>query len=201
MVGSPADLPAPISRAFTFSKQTKPKDNIMITLECNYSKKLGLPGYSSHQFAITLRTEIADLNQVQSESARLYKLLQEGVDTSIKETGYLPTNGSNGNGQRGGNGSNGKDQGNGNGHNQNQPAENGDWNCSGKQRDLILKIVEEHKLEKAKVEGLAQDRFGKTVKALNKLEASGLIEELLEMTGQNKGRARFSSRFQRAGGR
>ena len=77
----------------------------MITLECNYSKKLGLPGYSSHQFAITLRTEIPDLNQVQTESARLYKLLQEGVDTSIKETGYLPTSG-NGNGQRGGQGSN-----------------------------------------------------------------------------------------------
>jgi hypothetical protein len=166
----------------------------MITLECNYSKKLGLPGYSSHQFAITLRTEIADLNQVQSESARLYKLLQEGVDTSIKETGYLPTNG-NGNGQRSG------QSGNGNGHNQNQPADNGDWNCSGKQKDLILKIVEEHKLEKAKVEGLAQDRFGKTVKALNKLEASGLIEELLEMTGQNKGRSRFQGRYQRAGGR
>ena len=35
----------------------------MITLECNYSKKLGLPGYSSHQFAITLRTEIADLTK------------------------------------------------------------------------------------------------------------------------------------------
>ena len=81
------------------------------------------------------------------------------------------------------------------------PAENGDWNCSGKQKDLILKIVEEHKLEKAKVEGLAQDRFGKTVKALNKLEASGLIEELLEMTGQSKGRSRFQGRYQRAGGR
>jgi hypothetical protein len=156
----------------------------MITLECNYSKKLGLPGYSSHQFAITLRTELADVNQVQTESARLYKLLQEGVDTSIKETGYLPANGS-GNGQRGGNG-NGQPQ-----------AEN--WNCSGKQRDLILKIVEEHKLEKAKVEGLAQDRFGKTVKALNKLEASGLIEELLEMTGQSKGNGRRW--FAKAGGR
>jgi hypothetical protein len=60
----------------------------MITLETNYSKKIGLPGYSSHQFAITLRTELADLNQVQLESARLYKLLQEGVDTSIKEIGY-----------------------------------------------------------------------------------------------------------------
>ena len=154
----------------------------MITLECNYQKKLGLPGYSSHQFAITLRTEIADLNQVQSESARLYKLLQEGVDTSIKETGYLPANG-NGNGQRGG------QIGNGNGQSQ---ADNGAWNCSGKQRDLILKIVEEHKLEKAKIEALAQDRFGKTVKALNKLEASGLIEELLEMTGQSKGQESFS---------
>ena len=159
----------------------------MITLECNYSKKLGLPGYSSHQFAITLRTELADVNQVQAESARLYKLLQEGVDTSIKDTGYLPVNG---NGQR---------SGNSNGHNQNQPAENGAWNCSNKQRDLILKIVEEHKLEKAKVEGLAQERFGKTVKALNKLEASGLIEELLEQTGQSKVNGRRW--FAKAGGR
>jgi|ERR1039458_16661 hypothetical protein len=169
----------------------------MITLECNYSKKLGLPGYSSHQFAITLRTEITDLNQVQAESARLYKLLQDGVDTSIKETGYLPTNG-NGNGS--GNGQRSGQNDNGNGHNQNQ-AENGAWNCSGKQKDLIIKIVEEHKLEKAKIEGLAQDRFGKTVKALNKLEASGLIEELLEQTGQSKGRSRFQGRYQKAGGR
>ena len=69
------------------------------------------------------------------------------------------------------------------------------------QTDLILKIVDEHKLEKAKVEGLARDRFGKTVKALNKLEASGLIEELLEMTDQSKGRSRFQGRYQRAGGR
>src|ERR1039458_3993449 len=168
----------------------------MITLECNYSKKLGLPGYSSHQFSITLRTEIADLNQVQSESARLYKLLQEGVDTSIKETGYLPTNGGNGNGQRGG--QNGNGNGNGNGQSQ---ADNAAWNCSGKQKYLILKIVEEHKLEKAKIEGLAQDRFGKTVKDLNKLEASGLIEELLEMTGQPKDRSRFQGRYQKAGGR
>ena len=52
-------------------------------------------------------------------------------------------------------------------------------------------------------EALAQDRFGKGVKALNKLEASGLIEELLEKTGQNQGNARnrFQRRFQRAGGR
>ena len=159
----------------------------MITLECNYQKKLGLPGYSSHQFAITLRTEIADLNQVQTESARLYRLLQEGVDTSIKETGYLPTN--NGNGQRGGQCSN-----------RGPSQETDGWNCSDKQKNLILKIVEEAKLEKAKVETLAQDRFGKTVKALNKLEASGLIEELLEMTGQSKGNG-GRRWFAKAGGR
>ena len=163
----------------------------MITLECNYSKKLGLPGYSSHQFAITLRTEIADLNQVQAESARLYKLLQEGVDTSIQQVGFLPAaNGTgNGNGQRGGQV-----------NSRAQTPEQDAWNCSGKQKDLILKIVEEHKLEKAKIEGLAQDRFGKTVKALNKLEASGLIEELLEMTGQSKGNGRRRW-FAKAGGR
>ena len=57
--------------------------------------------------------------------------------------------------------------------------------CSPKQQSLILKIVEEHKLEKAQVEALAQDRFGKTVKALNKLEASGLIDELLGKSGRN----------------
>lgn len=158
----------------------------MITLECNYSKKLGLPGYSSHQFSITLRTEISDLTQIQGESARLYKLLQEGVDASIKEIGYLPAANGNGNG-------------NGNGKSNGRTAQDNDaWNCSDKQRDLIEKIITEHKLEKDKVEGLAQDRFGKGVKALNKLEASGLIEELLEMTGQSKGR---QNRFQKAGGR
>jgi hypothetical protein len=166
----------------------------MITLECNYSKKLGLPGYSSHQFSITLRTEIADLTQVQAESSRLYKLLQEGVDTSIKETGYLPA--TNGNGHRNGGG-------NGNGNGQGAATHQERWNCSDKQKNLIQKIVEENKLDKSEVEALAQERFGHGVKALNKLEASGLIEELLEKTGQSQGnrRNRFQGRYQRAGGR
>jgi hypothetical protein len=165
----------------------------MITLECNYSKKLGLPGYSSHQFAITLRTEIADVNQVQSESARLYKLLQEGVDTSIQQVGFLPA--ANGNANGNGNGQRGSQ-----GNSRAQTPEQDAWNCSDKQKNLILRTVEEHKLEKAKVEGLAQERFGKTVKALNKREASGLIEELLEMTGQSKGNGRRRW-FAKVGGR
>jgi hypothetical protein len=164
-----------------------------IVMEANYSKKLGLPQYSSHQFSITLRTEIADLTQVQAESARLYKLLQEGVDASIKEAGYLPVSIATG--------GNGRGNGNGNGNGQHQVTDNEAWNCSYKQKDLIQRIVAENNLEKAKVEALAQDRFGKGVKALNKLEASGLIEELLEQTGHSRGngRGRFPSRFQRAG--
>ncbi len=167
----------------------------MITLECNYSKKLGLPSFSSHQFGITLRAEIADVNQVQAESARLYKLLQEGVDASIKEAGYLPT--ANGNGNANGNGhSNGNGS---NGHAQHSD----EWNCSEKQKNLIQKIVAENGLNKNQVEALAQERFGAGVKTLNKLQASSLIEELLEQTGQDKTnrRNRFQSRFQKAGAR
>ena len=154
----------------------------MITLECNYSKKLGLPQYSSHQFSITLRTEIADLGTVQGESARLYALLQQSVDASIQHTGFLP--GATSNSQ------NGSGTGNGNGRQES-------WACSSKQRDLIVKIVEENKLDKNQVEALAQDRFGKSVRALNKLEASGLIDELLTQTGgtpNGNQRRRFNGR-------
>ena len=78
---------------------------------------------------------------------------------------------------------------------------NDNWECSDKQKGLILKIVEEHHLDKKEIEALAQERFGKGVKTLNKLEASGLIEELLEKYGDSKGNGRrFSnSRYQRAG--
>lgn len=164
----------------------------MITLKCDYSKKLGLPGYSSHQFSISLETEITDVSQVQAESARLYKLLQEGVDSNIQQVGFLPSEPAKTNG-------NGHQNGNGNGHQHSIKPQDDKWACSDKQKELILKITDENKLDKTKVDLLAQDRFGKGVKQLNKLEASGLIEELLEQTGQSKPRnARFG---QKAGSR
>ena len=145
-----------------------------LVIEANYSKKVGLPGYSSHQFSLTLKAEITDINQAPAESARLYRLLQDGVDTSIQQVGWLPdakpTNG-NGNGHSNGNSRNGN--GTTNGHSD-------QWNCTPKQQDLIIKIVDDNRLDKAEVEKLAQDRFGKGVKQLNKLDASGFIEELFE---------------------
>ena len=156
----------------------------MITLEANYSKKIGLPGYSSHQFSVTLKSELSDVSQVEQESARLYDVLQNSVDSNIQQIGFLPGEAK----------SNGNGNGNGNGHHKPQDEK---WACSDKQRELILKITDENKLDKAKVEGLAHDRFGKGVRQLNKLEASGLIEELLEQNGQSKPRGQ---RFQKAGG-
>ena len=157
----------------------------MIILEANYSKKIGLPGYSSHQFSVSLKTELADVGQVQTESSRLYALLQQSVDSNIKQVGFLPGEAkTNGNGQ--------------NGHPHSvRPAEE-TWKCSPAQKELILKITDEHKLDKTQVDQLALDRFGKGVKALNKLEASGLIDELLVQTGQSQPR---TGRFSKAGGR
>ena len=56
--------------------------------------------------------------------------------------------------------------------------------CSDKQKELILKLVEQHGLEKKEVEALAKEMFGLPVKTLNRLQASGLIEELLERHGK-----------------
>jgi hypothetical protein len=150
-----------------------------IVIEANYSKKLGLPQYSSHSYSITIRSEIADLSQVERESSKLYSLLQGAVDREIVESGFVPEVGAA----------------------QSRPTNyqsNGDgWACSDKQRDLILKIVDEHRLDKQEVEAFAKELFQKPVKVLNKLEASGLIEELLEKYGQKKGNGNGGRSYQR----
>ena len=135
-----------------------------VQIEVNYSKKLGLPNYSSHQFAITVRKEVTDLSQVEKESSQLYRLLQDSVDREIQQTGYIPEVANNRNGS-------------GNGH-QSPPAREEYWQCSPKQRQLIERIVDENQLEGTEVEELARERFNLPVNRLNKLQASGLIEEL-----------------------
>ena len=160
-----------------------------ITLEANYAKKLGLPNFSSHQYCVTIRTELTDLSQVEAESSRLYALLQTAVDREIQNVGFMPDAstygmkpGQNGNGHP----SNGN--GSGNGHPSNDrraPAPAGDgWNCTEGQKGFVLRIINENKLDKNEVEQMAQQLFGIGVKELDKLQASQLIEELLEKTGK-----------------
>ena len=166
-----------------------------IKLIANYSKRLGLPGYSSHQFSVSVETELVTTDDVAAESERLYQRLQSTVDEQMLKTGFVPP------GTYGMEGANESDA----------PApgtvtqihENGRWKCSDKQKDLILKLVDEHSLDKNEVDHLSRQRFGKGVKQLSKLEASGLIDELLDTHGssQRQNNRRSGSAYNGARGR
>jgi hypothetical protein len=173
-----------------------------IKLIANYSKRLGLPGYSSHQFSVSVETELSAAGDIAGESERLYQLLQSNVDEQILHTGFVPP------------GNYGMDppEDNPRTDNASAPATNvtqwqrgSAWKCSDKQKDLILKLVEEHQLDKADIEALANERFGKGVKLLNKVEASGLIDELLDTHGganrQGNGNRRNGSAYSGTNGR
>lgn len=162
-----------------------------ITLVSDYSKKLGLPGFSSHQFSVSIQTELTDLDRVPSEVARLYQLLQQAVDREIQQTGFVPADGY-GEPQRSlpGNGSGyasrrntAPGNGYGNGHAPHRraasPNENGAWQCSDKQRRLLADLSRELQLSEEDLDERALRLFQRTARQLNKLGASGLITDLL----------------------
>jgi len=166
-----------------------------VFIEANYSKKVGLPHFSSHQYSVTLRTEISDLSSLEKTNAELYGKLQAAVDTQIVNVGVLPD------------GADGKtpvppsrSQ---------QPAQRSAppatqstasvWRCSDKQRDLILKMITEHSLVTVSIDALAMQRFGVGLQQLNKVQASGLIGELMETYGKSSTNGRHSSYAGRGG--
>jgi hypothetical protein len=156
----------------------------MIKLIANYSKRLGLPGYSSHQFSVSCETEITNVSDVAAESARLYETLQQSVDEQIQSTGFVPDTdyGSNGNGsikpvnrianasKTNGLTTNGADKG---------------WRCSDKQRELVLKLIADHNIETA-VGEMSMQMFGKSPENCNRLECSGLIARILDEYASKK---------------
>ena len=144
-----------------------------ILIELQYGKKLGLPEYSSHNFSVSLKAEVARLEDVPGEVERVYQILQASVDEQIVSPGFVPGGEARPPARNGGS----------NGIGDTKP-----WKCSDKQRALIVKIVDENKLDRAEVEQLAITRFGHGVAVLNKLEASGLIDELLGKVGRAGGR-------------
>lgn len=148
-----------------------------IQLKLDYSKKLGLPQYSSHQFSVSLTSEVNDVAQIHAEVERIYHVLQDAVDAQIVNPGVVP----------GGEVAESVVK---------PPApatESPDqWACSPAQKNLILDLVERNRLDKTQVEQLAQERFGCGVKQLNKLKASALIDELMGCCGETK--PRFTGR-------
>jgi hypothetical protein len=71
----------------------------------------------------------------------------------------------------------------------------GTWNCSQKQRELIEKIGKENNLDQNALDSLAGKMFGATVQALNKLQASGLIDALLDQYGKRNQREQDGRRY------
>ena len=160
----------------------------MIKLIANYSKRLGLPGYSSHQFSISVEAELNNTDDVRAEASRLYTTLQQSVDSEIQNTGFVP--------------------GNGYGETKeekraewpvivrNTNSQQQSWKASDKQRDLILKVITENGVDRSDVEALAFEMFGTSnLPELNRLQASGLIDELLSRYGKKKGQSgRYNGR-------
>ncbi len=168
-----------------------------IKLSANYSKKLGLPQYSSHSFSASVEVELTDITQVEEEVQRLYQLLQHSVDQEIQNPGFVPASGNpphNGNSHSSnGRYSNGNQQNGSNGYQKGRTAQDG-WNCTDGQRGFILRIISDNKMEKQEAEDLSQQLFGLGVRQLNKMQASQLIEDLLVKAGKPARQNRWNPR-------
>lgn len=158
-----------------------------IKLVANYSKRLGLPGYSSHQFSVSVETELRDLTEADKEMANLYHQLQQNVDAQIQETGFVPSEAY---------GSSSPQRQAPSQHNptktQDQStADHDGWGCSDKQEKFIRRIMAENNLSSSVIDELAHQRFGRPAPRLNKMQASGLIDALLDQYGtKGKGNQR-----------
>ena len=137
-----------------------------LTLVANYSKKVGLPNFSSHSFSISCTKEITSIDHVEEESTELYSILQHAVDTQLENVGYMPEQG----------GSTHKEVPTNrittNGVRNDRPGSS--WQCTEKQETLLKKLVNDHNLEQ-----MAEEMFNQPVSSLNKLQASALIRRIL----------------------
>ena len=163
-----------------------------IKLIANYSKRLGLPGYSSHQFEVSIETEINNTSELSLKTERLYGSLQTAVDAQIQQVGFVPDE-----------------------HYGTQAAQTSvpgafrsqttstssvrrtpsasvpessvetvpAWKCSEKQQSLILELAGKAGLDDSALNELASRRFN------NRMEASGLIDELMNRSGATSKRS------------
>ena len=169
-----------------------------VKIIANYSKRLGLPGYSSHQFSVSVERELASADNVSAEASALYQTLQRAVDQEMQKTGFVPATeyGS-------------ADQAVKAGTLKQTPAiaheqiQDKPWKASEKQRELVFKIVDNSGIEIEVVEAISDEMFGHGHLAeLNKIQMSGLIDELLSRYGKRERRehspqSRFKGRVTR----
>ena len=138
-----------------------------ILLQFDYGKKLGLPNYSSHNFGVSMKAEVSDPEDIPQEAERAYGILQQAVDKQMENPGFLPSP-----------------------RQENQDQTNGTdpqkWNCTEKQRGLILKILSQNDLPESEVEQVAQEITGRPMSDLQKGQASLVVGEVLDRWGKHR---------------
>ena len=138
-----------------------------ILLQFDYGKKLGLPNYSSHNFGVSMKAEVSDPEDIPQEAERAYRILQQAVDKQMENPGFLPS----------------PRQENQDQTNETDPEK---WNCTEKQRGLILKILNQNNLPESAIEEVAQDLHGRPMSELGRLQVSSVISEVLDRWGKHK---------------
>ena len=138
-----------------------------ILLQFDYGKKLGLPNYSSHNFGVSMKAEVSNPEDIPQEAERAYGILQQAVDKQMENPGFLPS-------PRREN----QDQ-----TNETDPEK---WNCTEKQRGLILKILSQNDLPESEVERVALEITGRPMSDLQKGQASLVVGEVLDRWGKHR---------------
>ena len=137
-----------------------------ILLEFNYGKKLGLPGFSSHNFGVSMKAEVNDPEAIPQEAERVYSILQQSVDSQIANPGFIPS-------------VNGKIE-------IKEPEVDPDkWNCTERQKGLLLTILDRNGLEPIVVEDLSREIHGRSMADLGKMQVSAVIGEVLDRWGKH----------------
>ena len=192
-------FPIPGTAALPYPPINNERTTIMaIKLIANYSKRLGLPGYSSHQFEVSIETEISNTSELAAETERLYGSLQAAVDAQIQQVGFVPDEhyGSQVT-QRPALGASCSQTTPASSVRQTPPASVPEtsvatvpaWKCSEKQQSLILELAGKAGLDDTALNELSARRFNKVVAMLNRMEASGLIDELMNRSGSSSKRS------------
>ena len=170
-----------------------------IKLIANYSKRLGLPGYSSHQFEVSIETEIGNTSELDFAAERLYSSLQSAVDAQIKQVGFVPDASY---GSRCVSGTSlpamrqaprlpVQSSSISKASHPEEPA----WHCSDKQKQVILSLARKNGINDSALHDLAVLCFSKGVSQLNKLEASTLINELIAKSGKASGKDSYTENY------
>ena len=150
-----------------------------VLLQFDYNKRLGLPAFSSHSFGITMQAEVTDLEKIGEEAERAYGLLQSAVDSQIVHKGYVSSEDKGRNGTDQVQKTQGKVNGNG------SKTDPDKWNCTVKQRGLIVSVIERNGLDLQAVDDLSQELHGRPMSDLGKSQVSEVIGQVLDRWGRH----------------